>query len=383
MNSALPLSRRAWLQRGGTTLAGLALGARLLDSDLCAQTVSPERLAAAGPSKARLSLNENPLGPSPAALAAMTAALRDGKASRYPYLEVGELAQAIAAKEGVPVDHVVLGVGSGEILETLGVHFGLAKQAVVRGDPGYLQMSAAAKAVGGRDVPVAVNARLEHDLDAMAAQVGPETGCVYLANPNNPTGTVVPSVQIREFVRVVGPKALVVIDEAYLDIADDYAGRTVVDLVTKGENVIVLRTFSKIYGLAGLRVGYGIAAPKLVSLIKSYGGGSLSYLGVASALASLRDRDYVGATRAKLVAERTQLSEVVQSLGLRQADSQANFVFFQTGRPYAEVAAKFRADGVAIARVFPPLTDWVRISIGLPAENALARESLRKIFARG
>ncbi len=382
MNSTLPLNRRAWLQRGGTALAGLALGARFLDSDLCAQTVSPERLAAAGPSKARLSLNENPLGPAPSALAAMTSALQSGKAARYPYLEVGELAEAIAAKEGVPVDHIVLAVGSGEILETLGVHFGLAKKAVVRGDPGYLQMSAAAKAVGGRDVPVAVNARLEHDLDAMLAQVGADTGVVYLANPNNPTGTVVPSAQIRDFVHQVGRKALVVVDEAYLDIADDYAGRTVVDLVRKGENVIVLRTFSKIYGLAGLRVGYGVAAPALVSLIKSYGGGSLSYLGVAAALASLRETGYVLAARERLVAERAKLTDALKALGLRYAEPQANFVFFRTGRPYADVAGRFRADGVAIARAFPPLLDWVRVSIGTPEENTLARDSLRGIFAQ-
>ena len=188
VKSPLPLTRRDWLHRGGTALAGLALGSRFLDSDLCAQSGSPERLAAAGPSKARLSLNENPFGPSPAALDAMRAALRSGKASRYPYLEVGELAQLIAAKEGVPVDHILLAVGSGEILETIGVHCGLAKQAVIRGDPGYLQLSAAAKAVGGTEVTVPLNARLEHDLAAMAARVGPDTGCVYLANPNNPTG---------------------------------------------------------------------------------------------------------------------------------------------------------------------------------------------------
>jgi histidinol-phosphate aminotransferase len=276
-----------------------------------------------------------------------------------------------------------LAVGSGEILETLGVHYGLAKQVVVRGDPGYLQLSAAAKAVGGREVAVPLNARLEHDLDAMAAAVGPDTGCVYLANPNNPTGTVVPSAQIRDFVRKVGPKTLVVVDEAYLDIADDYAGRTVIDLVRKGENVIVLRTFSKIYGLAGIRVGYGIGAPKLISLLRSYGGGSLSYLGVMAALASLKDPDYVATARAKIVGERAQLLTAMKEVGLRYAEPQGNFVFFQTGRPYPEVAAKFRAAEVAIARPFPPLTDWVRISIGLPEENALARATLRTVFARG
>lgn len=189
--------------------------------------------------------------------------------------------------------------------------------------------------------------------------------------------------ELRAFARSVGPKALVVIDEAYLDIADDYAGRTVVDLVKTRENVIVLRTFSKIYGLAGMRVGYGIAAPKLVALLKSYGGGSLSYLGVAAALASLREKDFVGEARAKIVAERAQLLAALKELGLRYAEPQGNFVFFRTGRPYQEVADQFRAAEVAIARPFLPLTDWMRISIGLPAENALCRATLRTIFARG
>ena len=382
MKTLHSLSRREWFVRGGTALAGLALTARFLDSDLCAQTVSPERLAAAGPSKARLSLNENPLGPSPAALAAIMAALAAGKAPRYPYLEVGELSQLIAEREGVSPDSIILSVGSGEILEKLGVHFGLAKKEIVRGDPGYLQLSAAAKTVGGTDVPVPLNARLEHDLSAMASKVGPNTGCVYLANPNNPTGTVVPSGELREFARSVGAKALVVIDEAYLDIADNFASRTCVDLVRDGHNVIVLRTFSKIFGLAGLRVGYGIAAPKLIALLRSYGGGSLGSLAVPAALASLRETGYIAATRAKIVGERDLLVADLKKLGLTYAEPQGNFVFLKTGRPYAEVAAGFRAQEVAIARAFPPLTEWVRISIGLPAENALCRDALRKIFTR-
>lgn len=380
MNPLPTLSRRDWLVRGGTALAGLALTARFLDSDLCAQTVSPERLAAAGPSKARLSLNENPLGPAPSALAAISAALAAGKAPRYPYLEVGELSQLIAQREGVSPDNIILSVGSGEILEKIGVHFGLAKKEIVRGEPGYLQLSAAAKAVGGTDVPVPVNSRLEHDLGAMAAKVGPNTGCVYLANPNNPTGTVVPSAELREFARSVGPKALVVIDEAYLDIADNFAGRTCVDLVRDGHNVIVLRTFSKIFGLAGLRVGYGIAAPQLVALLRTTGGGSLGSLAVPAALASLRETGYVAATRAKIVAERDLLVADLKKLGLAYAEPQGNFVFFKTGRPYAEVAAGFRAQEVAIARVFPPLTEWVRLSIGRPEENALGRAALRQVF---
>lgn len=374
-------NRRQWFKTSGAALAGLALSSRFLDSDLCAQTVSPERLAAVAPSKARLSLNENPLGPSPAAAAAIAACMAGGKASRYPYLEVGELTKLLAEKEGVTPEHILLSVGSGEILEKIGVQVGRAKQEVVYGEPGYLQLVAMAKAMGGVAVPVPLNAKLEHDLGAMAAKVGANTGVVYLANPNNPTGTVVDSGALREFVRSVGPKTLVIVDEAYLDIADNYAARTVVDLVAQGHNLIVLRTFSKIFGLAGVRVGYGVAAPKLIAQLRSTGGGSISSLGVAAAIASVQEKTYVAATRAKIVHERDQLLAALKELGLGYAEPQGNFVFFKTGRPYQGVADQFRAASVSVARAFPPLTEWVRLSIGLPEENALARATLRKIFA--
>jgi len=379
MPTPTPLSRRQWLLSSGVSLAGLALSSRFMNLEMAAQ-VTPERLAAVAPVKARLSLNENPFGPSPAALDAMLRNLTAGRAARYPYGEVNDLIDLIAKKEGVTPDHIVLGVGSGEILETVGVLHGLLKGDAIYASPGYLQLPRAVEGLGGRAVPVPVNDKLEHDLQAMAAKVSSQTSVVYVANPNNPTGTVVDPAALVEFVKEVSTKAFVLLDEAYLDIADNYAGRTLVGLVHEDRNLVVTRTFSKIYGLAGMRIGYGVTSPKFAAQLRRYGLGSLTNPSIAAAIASLKDDTYVAATRAKIVAEKEMLLALLRELGRPYAESQTNFVFFKTGRPHAEVAAAMLAESVSIARAFPPMLDWARISIGLPEENALARAALRKVL---
>ncbi len=374
-----PLSRRQWLISSGAALAGLTLSSRFLNDEMRAQ-VSAERLAAATPAKARLSLNENPFGPSPAALEAMLHNLTSGKAPRYPFGELNELIGLIAKKEGVAPEQIVLGVGSGEILETVGMFFGLLKGEVIHASPGYVQLVRAAETAGGKAVPVPLNAKLESDLDAMAAKVTAQTSVVYIANPHNPTSTAVDSAALKEFVKSVSQKTFVFVDEAYLDVADDYAGRTVVGLVNEHRNLMVARTFSKVYGLAGLRIGYGVTNAKFAAELRNYGLGTLTGPGIAGAVASLRDAGYVAATRAKIVAERAKLLALLDQLGKRYAVSQTNFVFFQTGRPHKEVYAGMLAESVVIARPFPPMLDWARISIGLPEENELARAALRKVL---
>jgi histidinol-phosphate aminotransferase len=377
---SMSLNRRQWLIRSGVTLAGAALSSRFLNFEAQAQLVTPERLAATAPVKARLSLNENPFGPSPAAMEAITRSLAAGKACRYPYGEAGELVNLIAQKEGVAPEQIVLGIGSSEILETVGGHFGLMKGEVIHALPGYLQLPGAVRNLGGTVVTVPVNARLEHDLPAMAAAITKPNTIVYIANPNNPTGTVVPTAELRAFIEEVSAKAFVFLDEAYLDIADDYAGRTLVGLVQRNPNLLVARTFSKIYGLAGMRIGYGVTSAKFAAQLRNYGLGVTTYPSVVAAIASLKDAAYVPQARAQIVAEREKLLAMLRELKRPYAESQTNFVFFQTGRPHAEVHAAMMKESVAIARAFPPMLDWARITIGLPEENALARAALRKVL---
>jgi histidinol-phosphate aminotransferase len=191
---------------------------------------------------------------------------------------------------------------------------------------------------------------------------------------------VVKTGALRDFVRDVSSRAFVFLDEAYLDIADDYAGRTLVALVRENQNVLVARTFSKIYGLAGLRIGYGITSPKFAAVLRTYGPASLGFPSVMAAIASLKDDAYVTTTRAKIVAEKEKLLALLRELGRPYADSQTNFVFFKTGRPHAEIHTALMKESVSIARAFPPMNDWARITIGLPEENDLARAALRKVL---
>ncbi len=368
------LNRRQWLKAAGTTLAAVALAPRI---NLRAQHEVDRSTARTEP--VRISGNENPFGPSQEATMAMMQAME--KACRYPFAESMALRELIAAKEGCSVDNIVLGVGSGEVLATVGYHIGQLKGEIVAARPGYTQLMRAAEAEGGKTVWVPLNAKLEHDLPAMAAKVGDATSLVYVCNPNNPTGTVVNAAELKEFAKTVSKKVPVFIDEAYLDCADDYAGQTCVGLVNEGHNVVVARTFSKIYGLAGLRIGYGIMPAAMAKEIRGIATGSMNMMGVVAATASLQDAAYVDDTRAKIKAGRDALIGVIKELGKQYAEPQGNFVFFKTGMPIQMFAEKMKEENILVGRPFEPLLDWCRISIGLPEEMELCHAALKKVLA--
>lgn len=373
MHIQAPLNRRAWFKTTGAAVAGLALTSRLPG----ASGRPPEvPVTATGP--VQLSLNENPLGPAPAAIEAMRAQV--AFTHRYPFNRVPALVQAIAKQEDVPADYVVLGVGSGEILEAYGAYLGRECGEVITASPGYMQLAGAMERMGSRVVRVPVNDRLEHDLEAMAAAITADTKCIYVCNPNNPTGTIVNAERLRAFVIDVAKKVPVFIDEAYLECSDDFAANTMVSLVREGHNVTIARTFSKIYGLAGQRIGYGIMSPKQAKAVRILMTGSVNLLGTVGAQASLDDAAYVGVTRRKIKAGRDALLDVLRGLGRRYAEPQGNFVFFHTGMQTSEFQSKMRTAGVVVARPFPPLTDWCRISVGLPAEMTVAHAALRQVL---
>jgi histidinol-phosphate aminotransferase len=327
----------------------------------------------------RLAWNENPFGPAATAKSAMAEAVLGS--CRYAFGQEKQLLEVIAAKERCRVEQIVLGSGSGEILDIAGLHFGLEKGEVVVADPAYMQLVSAAEKAGGKAVKVPLNARLEHDLSAMAAAVNSRTSVVYVVNPNNPTGTVVEAGALKDFVKSVSRRVPVFIDEAYLDCADDYAARTCAPLVAEGFNVVVARTFSKIYGMAGMRLGYAIMPEALAKSLRPRMTGSLSLPTYAGAFASLNDPDYVPMTRAKIKAGRDALIAELRSLGKRYAEPQGNFVFFETGMPAQEFQAKMRGEGVSVGRPFPPLLNWARVTIGLPEEMAACHRALRAVLA--
>jgi histidinol-phosphate aminotransferase len=370
----LELARRRWLRGVGALVAGVALPLRALQ----AAPASP------GPSRAtlRLSLNENPFGPSPLALEAIRAGLAD--LSRYTGAEAEALVSEIARRERVGVEQVLLG----EVLEALGQE--LATQGgpsgeIVYSEPGYLGLVDAARAQGGVGVPVALDAQLENDLAALERAVTPRTRAVFLVNPHNPSGTVNDAAALRDFVRRVALRTTVVVDEAYLEFVPDMGARTAATELVAGGRVVVFRTFTKFYGLAALPLGYAILPAELAAALRKKGLGSprsLNRLALVAATASLRDEAYAERVRRAVADERGRWVALLKELGLRHSDARANFIFFEGGKPQPELAAAFAARGIDIGRPFPPLLGWTRISIGLPEQNAHARAVLRRALGR-
>jgi histidinol-phosphate aminotransferase len=206
---------------------------------------------------------------------------------------------------------------------------------------------------------------------------------VYLVNPHNPTGIVSEADQLRDFARSISSRSLVIVDEAYLEFADRFAQRTLTDLVRDGANVIVFRTFAKVYGLAGLDIGYGLVPATIAKALTDQGLNNphlFNRLAVAAAIASLQDAAYVARVTREVARERGKWFALFRELKLNSTPSSGNFVFFETRIPHAEFSAALLKGGVAIGRAFPPYDRWARISIGLPEENAIARSAVRQVL---
>jgi histidinol-phosphate aminotransferase len=253
----------------------------------------------------------------------------------------------------------------------------------VYSEPGYTALVNAVSPAGGVVVGVPLDEHLENDLPAIAGKVNGRTRAVYLVNPHNPTGTVSNAAGFVDFVHELSKRTLIIVDEAYLEFADDFETRTVAGLARDGAQVAVFRTFSKIYGLASLAIGYTLAPPTLATSLKQIGLGAffdLNRLSLVAANASLKDTGYVASVRAKVKAERDAWYDLFRKRKVRFTDSYGNFVFFDSGRPHQAVATALAAKGIDIGRSYPPLDTWVRVSIGLPDENAIVRQAVADLL---
>jgi histidinol-phosphate aminotransferase len=251
-------------------------------------------------------------------------------------------------------------------------------------NPGYTALIDAAVAVGGVAIPVPLDGGMQNDLAAIREMVSNRTRAVFLVNPHNPTGTVTDAAEFKDFVESVSQHALIIVDEAYLDFADDYAGRTLAGLVRADLNVIVFRTFAKAYGLAGLDIGYGLVPRRVAQALEERGLNNphlFNRLAVTAACASLRDTGHLEKVVAKISRERKLWGEFPKDMNVRFAISQGNFVFFETGMPHAQFAASLLAQGIDIGRAFLPYDRWARISIGLPLENLRARAAIHALLS--
>ncbi len=358
--------------------SGFILGAGVLALERLFADVSKLTPSSKAEPVVRLSLNENPYGPSPNVARALQ--LEFGRLSRYADEPLTRhLAEQIAEHEHIPVEQVVLG----EILDLLGLFLGSSGGPggeFLYSTPGYLALVDAAAHVGGIGVPVPLNAQYQNDLIALKSKVNAKTRAIYLINPHNPTGTTNDDEAFKSFLRESSQSAVVVVDEAYLEYTSDFTTRSAVSLVHEGANVVVFRTFDKIHGLAGMPIGYVLAPRSLAEALRKLGAGDAEGLGrlnLVAASVALADTTQVEHTRRAIANERELWLSVLRDLNLPHTDTRTNFVFFDSGRPQPALAAAMRERGIDIGRAHAPYANWARITIGLPSENLRAQNALR------
>ena len=379
------MNRRVFVQTLGAGAVGMAVAHETAvnagaQSRFGASPLSAIRAAIGSP--IRIGSNENPYGPGPAALAAVSATAVG--ANRYPGPAVQALIDVVAEKHGVKADHVLLSGGSGDILRAVVRASTSPTKAIVAGSPSYESPIRTAQQIGApvKAVPLTGEQRL--DLDAMVAQSA-GAGLFYVCNPNNPTATAVPGAAVTgaiDRVLAVSPETFVLVDEAYFEYADLPGFETATPLVKKYPQVIIARTFSKIHGMAGMRVGYAIAQPKTLEALRAHHSSSgMSVMSLAAATASLKDTDHLEKQVSLNRDVRTFTMEAFKTAGYTVAPSDANFIVVDIRRDARGFQEACRAEGVNVGRSFPPMLNWARISIGTRAEMEVSLPVFMKVLS--
>ena len=329
---------------------------------------------------AKLANNENPWGPSNAVMKAMTGAFK--YSNRYGYPD-GGIVDAIAAHHGVDRDNILLGAGSGEILDVVGTTFLLGDRKVVGVDPSYGSVYSHATSIKADAIKVPLLEDHTQDIPALiraTVRNYRNVGFVYLCNPNNPTGRIVTSSEVKQLLDGIPEDIPVLIDEAYHHYVEDSAYATAVPYVREGRQVIIARTFSKIYGMAGMRLGYAIAPPELVRRMRPYSTGTINAIVKWGGVAALTDTDSEARVRRETLALRKKAVAELGSHGFSVIPSETNFFMVHIRREVQPVIDEFRKRGVLVGRPFPPMLDYLRVSVGLPEEMARFSRAFGEIF---
>lgn len=370
------LSRRDWLKSASLTSGLALLGGNGIVSSLSAEEIrkfNPRLLA--GP--IRLGSNENPYGPSESMRKAMVAAFENS--CRYPWTYNASLVKMIAEKEGVPEDYIVPVAGSTEGLKVAGITFGQGGE-IITCAPTFLSMMEYAELWGTEINWVSLTKDLDFDLDEIEKRVSSETKLVFLCNPNNPTGKLLPARRVLDFCETVSKKTVVFSDEAYYDYITEPNYPSMVELVKKGHNVVVSRTLSKVYGLAGIRLGYLIARPDLATKLRDRVVANTNIMAIEAGKAALLDKEFYQFSLKKNEEAKALLIQTLNELKLPYLESHANFVFFQSGRDVAELGKTMAQKGFIVGRPFPPLNDWCRVSTGTIEEVQLYNQAIKEVL---
>jgi histidinol-phosphate aminotransferase len=351
-------SRRSFLQLSAAA-ATVATGFRIVTEPMLASAAERPALK----DGVYINANENPLGPAESARAAASAAVAQG--GRYSMWLTEELVTTFASQEGLKPNYVHPFPGSSEPLHYSVLAFTSPAKSYVTADPGYEAGMYAAKISGARVAKVPLTATYGHDAKAMLA-AAPDAGLFYICNPNNPTGTLTSHDEIEFLVEHKPKDSIVVVDEAYIHLADIPSA---LDLVKSDKDVVVLRTFSKVYGMAGLRAGFAVGRPDLLAKITSYSGwNAMPITAVAAATASLKDTQLVPDRKRAYASVRSQTFDWLSKNGYAFTPSQSNCFMLDTKRPAKSVIDDLASQKVFIGRVWPIWPTWVRITIGTPSE---------------
>jgi len=377
-----PISRRSLLKRGALLAGALPFVTSLLDpaqaspvgrdlsslapADLMGSAYAERDIALNAPAdlKARLFANENPFGPSDKAKKAIEESLPTSY--QYPFRLMPDLVQKIAVFEKVKQENILMASGSSPLLMAAALCYSKPGGNVISGDPSYADLPSKSERMGQKWIKVPLTADFKLDLDAMEKAIDGNTGLVYICNPNNPTATVLDTAKLKSFCERVSKKVPVFVDEAYIDYLDDPQGTTMIPLVNSGSNIIVARTFSKLYGFAGLRMGYVVTQPDTIQKLSLYTEASMSISAptLAAALASYQDREYLDAALKKTNLSKNFLYDVLKKEGYTYVPSSANFVLFpikMEGRQFTDEMMK-RGVGVRFWKFNNK--EWCRVSIG-------------------
>jgi len=341
-----------------------------------ASAQNPSRGSAGG--LIRLIANENPYGPGPAAREALEQAVDESW--KYAFRQEGQLRELIAEREGIKPKQVMVAAGSGEILKIAALLYGRSGGDVIAAKPTFDFLTSYARGLGSTVQDVALDSEMRHDLDAMKQRITEATRLIYICNPNNPTGTLVNSSELHEFVAQVSPQIPVLVDEAYLDLSDQWKKHTAVPRVLAEDNVIVTRTFSKLHGMAGLRIGYAIARSDIIKQLESFRMSILNLPGLKAATASYQDLAFQEFSRKKIQAGLKITTDLLDELKLDYARSWGNFILFDTGGSVREFSAAMRQDGIMIGRSYAPYKSWVRVSMGTIEDMQKFSSAAEKYF---
>ena len=332
---------------------------------------------------AKLNANENPYGPSPRAIEAMTEAI--GKGAYYVDKSSEVLREMIAEKHGLTKDHVLLSSGSSSALTSLAMM--VSQRGSILGSDLFWD---ATSKMGTQNSKYGIKRTaktkdLSVDLDAMYSTIDDETKLVQICNPNNPTGTIIPPEKLKKFCKKASLKTMVLVDEAYNEVTDDPEANTMIPLIKSGYNIVVTRTFSKIYGLAGLRVGYMIASPNIIKLVSEYGHNhfySLNQAGIAAAIASYDDTNFLVYSKSKILEAREMIDLALKANGLSVLPSQTSFMFVDLGNINAEdFRQRMAKENILIRGIYQDYINWSRVSVGKIYDVKKYIDALPKVIA--